>query len=165
MSIRERSAWGELLALTVVWGFYFISLIGAVASGAIEAEGFARLMGPPFAVCAVLSIIVGAASGILQEIGSRRSNAPARDEREAWAGLRATRVAHGALIVLLLALTVIALLFGAFAGQTMAGRATGWLGGVMGNGLVLFANGALAALVLAELIHYAALIVFLRRDS
>lgn len=163
MSIRERSAWVELLALTVVWGFYFVSLIGAVGSGVIEAEGFARVMGLPFAVCAVLSIIVGAASGILQEIGSRRSNAPARDEREAWAGLRATRIAHGVLIVLLLTLTVLGLLFGAFAGQTMAGAASDWLDGLMGNGLVLAANSALAALVLAELIHYGALIVFLRK--
>lgn len=163
MSIRERSAWVELLALTVVWGFYFVSLIGAVGSGAIEAEGFARVMGLPFAVCAVLSIIVGAASGILQEIWSRRSNAPARDEREAWAGLRATRIAHGVLIALLLALTVLGLLFGAFAGQTIAGDVSAWLDGLMGNGLVLAANGALAALVLAELIHYGALIAFLRK--
>lgn len=163
MSIRERSAWVELIALTMVWGFYFVSLIGAVGTGAIETEGFARVMGLPFAVCSVLSILVGAASGVLQEIGARRSNAPARDEREAWAGLRATRVAHGVLIVLLLALTVIGLLLGAFAGQTMAGRASGGLDGLMGNGLVLAANGALAALVLAELIHYGALIVFLRK--
>ena len=163
MSIRERCAWIELIALTAVWGFYFVSLVGAASSGAIQTEGFARVMGVPFAVCAVLSILVGAASGILQEIGSRRSNAPARDEREAWAGLRATRVAHGTLIVLLLALTVITLLFGAFAGQTIAGRATGWLDGMMGNGLVLLANGALAVLVLAELIHYGALIAFLRK--
>lgn len=163
MSIRERSAWVELLALMVVWGFYFVSLVGAVGSGAIETEGFARVMGLPFAVCAVLSIIVGAAAGVLQEIGSRRSNAPARDEREAWAGLRATRIAHGVLIVLLLALTVLALLFGAFAGQTIAGRVSAWLDGLLGNGLVLAANGALAALVLAELIHYGALIIFLRK--
>ena len=156
MSIRERSAWIELIALTAVWGFYFVSLVGAASSGAIQTEGFARVMGVPFAVCAVLSILVGAASGILQEIGSRRSNAPARDEREAWAGLRATRVAHGALIVLLLALTVIALLFGAFAGQTIAGQATGWLGGLMvgmdhkeslGLGAVLNGRGVMELVV------------------
>ena len=164
MSNREKSAWVELIALIVVWGFYFTSLVGAAGSGAIEDQGFARAMGLPFAVCAVLSIVIGAASGILLEIGSRRSNAPARNEREAWAGLRATRIAHGSLIVLLLVLTVLALLFGAFAGQTMAARAAVWLDGLMGSGLVLFANGALAALVLAELIHYAAMIVFRRRD-
>lgn len=164
MSNREKSAWVELIALIGVWGFYFASLIDAVGSGAIAAAGFARAMGLQFAVCAVLSIVVGAAAGFLLDVWSRRSNAPARDERAAWAGLRATRIAHGTLIVLLLALTVLALLFGAFAGQTMAMRAAGWLGGLMGNGLVLFANGALAALVLAELIHYGALIVLLRRD-
>ena len=116
MSNREKSAWVELVALIVVWGFYFSGLIGTVGSGAIETEGFAGAMGLQFAVCAVLSIVIGAATGVLLEIWSRRSNAPARDEREAWAGLRATRIAHGTLIVLLLALTVVALLLGAFAG-------------------------------------------------
>lgn len=164
MSNREKSAWVELLALAGIWGVYLVSLVGGVRSGEIEALGFARAMGPTFAVCAVLSIVVGAASGVLLEIATRRSDAPVRDEREAWAGLRATRVAHGTLVVLLLVLTVGGLLFGAFAGQTLAGRATAWLDGLMGNGLILFANGALACLVLAELIHYAALIAFLRRD-
>lgn len=163
MSNREKSAWVELAALLIVWGFYFVSLAGAVGSGAIEDQGFARAMGLHFAVCAFVSIVIGAATGALLEIGSRRSSAPVREEREAWAGLRATRIAHGTLIVLLLALTVGALLFGTFAGQAMAMRSTAWLDGLMGNGLVLFANGALAALVLAELVHYGALIVFLRR--
>ena len=163
MSNREKSAWVELIALTAIWGFYCVSLFGAIGSGAIDQDGFARAMGLRFALCAVLSIIVGAAAGVLLEIGSRQSNAPARDEREAWAGLRATRIAHGTLIVLLLGLTVAALLFGGFAGQALAARTTSWLDGLMGNGLILFAHGALACLVLAELIHYGALIAFLRR--
>ena len=164
MSNREKGAWVELLALLLIWGFYFTSLIGAAASGALEAEGFASAMGVRFVACAVLSILVGVGSGVLGEILARRSRAPVREEAEAWAGLRATRVAHGVLIVLLLALTVVALLFGAFAGETMAGRANALAAGLLSNGLVLVANGALAALVLAELVHYAALIFFLRRD-
>ena len=77
MSNREKSAWVELIALIGVWGFYFASLIDAVGSGAIEADGFVRAMGLQFAVCAVLSIVVGAAAGFLLDVWSRRSNAPA----------------------------------------------------------------------------------------
>lgn len=164
MSNREKSAWAELIALLLVWGFYFASLVGEARSGALEDEGFARVMGLPFVICAILSILVGVGSGVLGEILARRSNAPPREEREAWAGLRATRVAHGVLIVLLLAVAVLAFLFGAFAGEAAAARASGWTAGLLSNGLVLAANGALGALVLAELVHYAALIAFLRRD-
>ena len=51
MSNREKGAWVELLALLLIWGFYFAGLIGAAASGALEAEGFARAMGVRFVAC------------------------------------------------------------------------------------------------------------------
>lgn len=161
MSNREKGAWVELIALIAIWGFYFASLIGSAS--AIETEGFSPVMGLRFAICAVLSILAGSASGLLVDLLSRGRRSAARDEREAWAGLRATRIAHGALIVLIFCLATLALLLGAFAGETIAGQVNAALSGFLGNGLVLFANAALAILVLAELVHYAALIVFLRR--
>ena len=136
MSNREKGAWAELIALILIWGVYFAGLVAAVGSGAIEEEGFASAMGVRFALCAVLSILVGIGSGVLGELLARRSNAPVRDEREAWAGLRATRIAHGTLIVLLLALCVLAFLFGAFAGETAAERANAF---AAGSGEHLFA--------------------------
>lgn len=163
MSYREKSAWAELLSTLGIWGYYFIGLVQAVASGDLTEQGFVDAMGGRFVACVLLSILVGIAGGILVEILSRKFDRAGRDEREAWAGLRATRIAHGVLITLILALSSLGFLFGAFGGAALAERASAALELVMANGLVLFANGALFALVLAELVHYGALIVFLRR--
>lgn len=164
MSHREQSAWAELIALFGVWGVYFFQLFGAVASGALAADGFVGAMGLIFAACVVLSIILSVAIDVVSDLRARRSRAPVRDEREAWAGLRATRLAHGTLVTLILLLAALGFLFGAFGGEGLEARMAGWLDRVLDNGLVLFANGAMASLILAEIVHYAGLIVFLRRD-
>ena len=39
MSNREKSAWVELIALTAIWGFYFVSLFGAIGSGVSPGHG------------------------------------------------------------------------------------------------------------------------------
>ena len=119
-------------------------------------------MGVTFAGCVVLSILISVALDLVADLAARR-RAPVRDEQEAWAGLRATRIAHGTLVTILLLLAALGFLFGAFVGEGLQARAGGWLAALLDNGLVLFANGALAALVLAEIVHYAALIVLLRR--
>ncbi|WP_122466843.1 hypothetical protein [Brevundimonas lutea] len=163
MSYREKSAWAELVSVAAVWGWYFWVLATRALSGAITEQGFVGAMGATFVLAVVLSIVVAVASGILVEVMSRKSDRGARDEREAWAGLRATRIAHGVLIVLIFCLAVLGFGFGAFGGAGLAERTGTLLSLVLSNGLVLFANGAVAALVLAELAHYGALIVFLRR--
>lgn len=163
MSYREKGAWAELVSTLVIWGYYFTKLFDAVRSGALEQEGFAGAMGVQFVVCVILSMVVGIAMGVLVDLLSKKADRGGRDEREAWAGLRATRIAHGVLVTLIISLSGLAFVFGAFAGEALAAQANAALEVVLSNGLVLFANGALAAMILAELVHYAALIVFLRR--
>ncbi len=163
MSYREKGAWAELVSTLAIWGFYFVSLSAAVTSGQLESEGFAGAMGGHFIGSVVLSVIVGIGLGVLVEITSRKADRAGGDEREAWAGLRATRIAHAVLFGMILILSAVAFLVGAFAGQTVAERANETLALLLSNGLVLFANAALAALVIAEITHYGALIFFLRR--
>lgn len=163
MSNRERGAWAELIALVLIWGWYFWCLVQVTVSGELAAEGFARSMGAVFAVTVLVSLVLNVAIDIVVDLAAGRSRRGPRDETEAWAGLRATRLAHGVLISLLMLLTALAFLFGGFTGQTLEARATGLLASVMDNGLILFANGALAALIVAEIVHYGGLIWFLRR--
>lgn len=158
MSHRERSAWAELAVTGAVWGWYFWVLVAGARSGAIAEQGFIGAMGVTLATAMLLSIVVAIGSSLLVEVTARRTRRGAHDEREAWAGLRATRFAHGLLIVLILGLAAAGFGFGSLGGAGMIERAAA----AMSNGLVLFANGAVAALVLAEMAHYAALIVFLR---
>ena len=160
MSHRERSAWAELAVTGAVWGWYFWVLVAGARSGAIADQGFIGAMGVTFATAVLLSIVVAVGASRLVEMTARPSRRGARDEREAWAGLRATRFAHGVLVVLIFGLAASGFAFGTLGGAGLIERATV----AMSGGLVLFANGAVAALVLAELAHYAALIVFLRRD-
>lgn len=163
MSHREKGAWAQLVSTLGIWGWYFCVLIGQAASGALLEQGFVATMGARFAVCVVLSIVVGIAADLLVESLTRKSDRGARDEREAWAGLRATRIAHGALVTLIFSLSALAFLFGAFGGDALAARSSSVLSVVLSNGLVLFANGALAALIVAEIVHDAGVIFFLRR--
>ena len=164
MSNRELSAWGDLAATLAIWGAYFVKLGHAVWSGQLAAEGFARAMGVQFAASVVLSILAAIVIGLVVDLVRKREVPKRQADDEAWAGLRATRVAHGVVITLIMVLTGLALLFGAFAGPSLAAGVSDLLGRSVANGLVLFANAGLGVLVLAELVHYGALIVFLRRS-
>ncbi len=163
MSYREKSAWAELVTTGAIWGWYFWVLAERARSGAIVEQGFIAAMGASFVAATVLSVAAAVTAGILLEVITRRSDRGRRDEREAWAGLRATRFAHGVLVVLIFCLAVAGFAFGTFGGEQIAARAGAILSLVLSNGFVLFANGAVAALVLAELAHYGALVFFLRR--
>ena len=163
MSNREISAWGDLAATLAIWGAYFIKLGHAVLSGELAASGFARTMGVQFAASVVLSILAAIVIGLVVETVRKREVPKRQADDEAWAGLRATRLAHAVVITLIMLLTGLALLFGAFAGPSLAAEVSALLGRSIANGLVLFANAGVLVLVLAELVHYGALIAFLRQ--
>jgi len=161
--IKKKALGPRLICTLGIWGWYFWVLIGQAASGALLEHGFVSTMGAQFASSVTLSIVVGIGVELLVEALTRKSDRGARDEREAWAGLRATRIAHGVLITLIFSLSALGFLFGAFGGEGLAARSGAFLSLVLSNGLVLFANGALFALILAEVAHDACLIFFLRR--
>jgi cytochrome b561 len=162
MSNKQLVAWGHLITTVLIWGFYVMRLGQAVASGTLAEAGFADTLGVPLAMAVGLSIL----ASMVIEVGINlvRADQPSRREAdaEAWAGLRATRIAHGVVITLIMTLSGLGLVLGAFAGPSVAAEAGAWLTGRFGNGLVLFANGGLLMLILAELVHYGALIAFLR---
>ncbi|HRH20409.1 MAG TPA: hypothetical protein PLE81_07190 [Brevundimonas sp.] len=161
MSNKELVAWGHLITTALIWGYYGVQLVQAVASGDLAEAGFVSTLGVPLAIAVGLSIL----ASVVIEFGVNliRTDRPGRREvdAEAWAGLRATRIAHGVVITLIMALSGLGLVLGAFAGPSVAAETGAWLTGRFGNGLVLFANGGLLVLILAELVHYGALIAFL----
>lgn len=163
MSNREINAWGDLVATLAIWGVYFAKLGQAVASGELARVGFSQAMGAHLGVSILLSILAAMVIGFTVNLVRRQEPTRREADDEAWAGLRATRVAHGVIIVLIMILTGLALVFGAFAGPSLAADVNALLGRSVANGLVLFANAGIAVLVLAELVHYGALIVFLGR--
>lgn len=163
MSNRQINAWGDLIATLAIWGTYFVSLGQAVASGELAQAGFARTMGVHLGVSILLSILSAMAIGFVVNLVRRHEPTRRQAEDEAWAGLRATRVAHAVVIVLIMSLTGLALVLGAFSGPALAAQVNALLGRSVANGPVLFANAGIAVLVLAELVHYGALVAFLRR--
>lgn len=163
MSNRQINAWGDLIATLTIWGAYFVRLGQAVASGELAEAGFAETMGVHLGLSLLLSILSALVIGFMVNLVRHHEPTRREAEDEAWAGLRATRVAHAVVIVLIMALTGLALALGAFAGPGLAAEINALLGRSVANGLVLFANAGIAVLVLAELVHYGALIVFLRR--
>lgn len=163
MTPRLAGAWSELAATVLIWGFYFVRLIQSAGSGHLTEAGFARAMGLHFAVSVAVSILAAILIGFVVELFERGDRRRRRDDAEAWAGLRATRLAHGVVVTSLMILTGLALVLGALSGPTMAERAQSILAGLMDNSLVLAANAGVLILVLAEIAHYGALIVYLGR--
>jgi hypothetical protein len=164
MSNKEIVAWGHLITTVLIWGVYVVRLGQAVVSGTLSEAGFADTLGVPLALAVGVSIL--ASMAIEVGVNLVRADRPSRREAdaEAWAGLRATRMAHGVVITLIMALSGLGLVLGAFAGPSVAAETGAWLTARFGNGLVLFANGGLLMLILAEVVHYGALVGFLGRS-
>ena len=163
MRNKDIVAWGHFVSTAVIWGTYFVRLGQSVASGELARDGFVEAMGLRLGIAIGLSILTGLLIEFL--VNLIRSEPPSRREAdaEAWAGLRATRVAQGVVVTLIMALSGLALVLGAFAGPTAATQVEAWLADGFGNGLILFANACLFVLALAEMVHYGALLAFLGR--
>ena len=162
MTARIAGTWGELAATVLIWGFYFVRLVQSAGSGHLAEAGFARAMGLHFGLSVAASLLAAILIGFAVELFDKRDRRSRRNDAEAWAGLRATRLAHGVTVAALMILIGLGLALGAFAGQGTAERAATMLAGLMDNGLVLAAHVGLLVLLLAEITHYGALLAFLR---
>ena len=161
MTARIAGAWGELAATVLIWGFYFLRLIQSAGSGYLAEVGFARAMGLHFGLSVVASILAAILIGFAVELFDKRDRRSRRNDAEAWAGLRATRLAHGVTAAVLMILIGLGLAFGAFTGLGMSERSNAVLAGLMDNGLVLAAHIGVLILLVAEITHYGALITYL----
>jgi len=161
MTPRIVGTWGELAATILIWGFYFLRLIQSAGSGYLAEAGFARAMGLHFGLSVAASILAAILIGFAVELFDKRDRRSRRNDAEAWAGLRATRLAHGVTVAALMILIGLGLALGAFAGLGTAERAGTMLAGLMDNGLVLAAHIGVLVLILAEIAHYGALITYL----
>lgn len=151
MSPRETSAWISLVTTLAVWGYYFLALGRALASGPIDGERFVGLFASCVVVIVVLQVVIAIATAALT---GRHGEAPA-DERERLVELKATRIAYCVLIVL--AMTV-CLLSPALAGSSpfLFPRDP------LGDATLVMSNGVLLSVVLAEVVRTGGQIAYYR---
>lgn len=90
LSYREKSTWGWLAAMVLVFGYYFATVFGA-ARGPVHGGALARLVG---AVIVLIVIEVGA-----QIVIAIEAKVEPRDERDVLIASKAYRNAYFALAV------------------------------------------------------------------
>ena len=134
MSFREKTAWISILSISVIYAFYFWSVIHSAPPAGVH---FGRLLDTVVALVIVQVVLITAVAAF----APREAKAP-RDEREKLVELRATRVAYAVLAGSI----ACACFFAAF------------------NPPILFnTNALLFVLVMAEVIRSACQIVQYRR--
>lgn len=150
MSFREKAAWISLGSTVVIWGFYFTVVWG----GLVDRPGEWPVA--LFVECVVASIVV---QGLLMTLAAWRTPRGERalaDEREIRIDGRATTVAYA---VLTLAVLVVAL-----ASPFAIGEGVGWIiAASHGEAATVMGQGLLAAVVLAEAVKSALVVILHRR--
>jgi hypothetical protein len=137
MSFREKSAWISVVSMSIIYGFYFFSVIRSRQHGA--GVHFGSLLGTIIALV-VVQVILTVAAAIFSP---REAKAP-RDERDKLIELRSMRVAYAGLATGI----AFACFFGAF------------------NPPILFGTNALLfILVTAEIMRSACQIVQYQRGA
>jgi hypothetical protein len=91
MSFREKTAWISLLALSGIYGLYFVGLL----RGAPPAAGFR--FGSLLETIVALVVVELVATTVVAALDPTDAPAP-RDERERSIDLRATRIAYAGLL-------------------------------------------------------------------
>jgi len=152
MPLREKTAWVSVATTLLVWGWYFAAAAGEIADGRADAG---ELLGM-FVGAVVLSILLEVVLAIVVAVvAPRDADAPA-DERERLIALKATSAAYW---VLSLGVTAVAL-----SAPFLSVAGLGWFEGRPERDLAFVAaNGIIFALVLAELVKAAGLIILYRR--
>ncbi len=137
MSFREKSAWISILSISVIYGFYFWSVIHAGP----KAGGF-HFGGLLMTVIAlvVLEVVLHIAAAIFNP---KEAQAP-RDERDKLIELRSMRVAYSGLATGI----AFACFFGAFTPP-----------------IIFNTNALLFILVTAEILRYACQVIQYRRGA
>ena len=152
MSFREKAAWISLGSGVVIWGFYFTAVWGRLVAlpGAWPVALFVE--------CVIASLLV---QGLLMGLAAMRTPRDQRslsDEREIQIDGRATGIGYAALTGLVLCVALVSPLavraeVGGLAITTQGEAAT-----IMGQGLLL-------AIVLAEAIKSAVVVILHRRTA
>jgi len=152
MSFREKAAWISLISGVVIWGFYF-SVV------------WSRLVALPgawpvalFVECVIASLLV---QGLLMGLAALRTPADQRslsDEREIRIDGRATSLGYAALTGLVLCVALASPLAVGMKFDGLAIASQGEAATIMGQGLLL-------AIVLAEAIKSAVVVVLHRRSA
>jgi len=137
MSFREKSAWISLLSVTVIYGYYFVSLFRSRSNAG--ASAFAGLL---FTIVAL--VIVQTVLTIAVAIYKPKDARAPRDERDRLIDLKATRSAYAGLATAV----AFAIFFAGF------------------NPPILFnANALLFILVMAEALRNGSQIIQYRRGA
>ena len=160
MSLIEKHRLIEIVATAVVWGLYFLHFARRLGQGALGEPDFIVEMGGLF----VLGLAAVVVMEVVLTVLARRTTSPAereaRDEREALAGLKASRASHGVLIALLLTLAGGAYLQGL---GDLVGLGRMPFEATHANLLMLGANVLLASVIIAELMRFGVHFALLRR--
>lgn len=146
------TAWGSLIITLVVWGGYFLVVAGEMGRPAPAVD---RIMGA-FVQAVVLSIILSIVSAIAVAVIGRNSGDAAPDERERLISLKATNLAYAILCVGVLLVALATPIVATLGPKIFPQRPEL-------STVLIAANAALFAFVLAETIREAGQIIGFRR--
>lgn len=138
MAFREKMAWLMLVTIVVAYGIYFGVVGPAVEFGRIGMVDVIWSFGP-VAVAHAVAVIVGSIA--ISVASTKEAQAPA-DERDRAIERRGTTVAYYVLIIGMILVAVV-----------MPFSEPAWK----------IVNAGLAAIVLAEVVHYAVVLLSYRR--
>ena len=129
MPFREKIAWISIVTTSVIWGgfFGFMTFTQGQYHGAVYAVGFFAAL--------ILQAILVAVAAIVTAILSPKEASASRDERDKAISHRAYAIAYPVLLSLVLCVAA---------------------GMHLGIGAIGMAYGIMGAIILAEIVHYAA---------
>ena len=139
MSFRERRAWISLIATPLIWGAYFWKIWPDFQDGKLHVTTFGMFVGT-----LVLLVIVQIVLAIVMALVAGKAVETPMDERERLIDLKGARVGFHMLNLLLMAVASL------------------WL---YGMSPLVMANGILAAMVVAETLRAASVVVGYRRGA
>lgn len=147
MSFRERTAWIGLAILLIVWGWYFATAWGALASGdAWPADLLVR--------CVIVSGAASIGLPLLASLRDPETLLSIDDEREINIESRGTAVAYNCLFLLAVVAVVAGVPILADSARVAALRV---------DPAVLIANGVVLFLVIAEFVRMVVVVALHRR--
>ena len=140
LSFREQSAWISLLAYAGLYGYYFVTLFGAIVAGRGGTFAYSQLLVRVMFLLVVVEVLLQVAISLRSP---KEATAPA-DERERLIALKATGVAFH--VVMIGAATICAAI-------------------ALGAPAFYTTNGLFLAIVLAEVARNTSQVVSFRRDA
>lgn len=156
MSFREKSAWISLTTALGIWGAYAVM----VGRGLGQGEAMDRWLVALFVECAIVSLVIQFGLKLLAGFRAPEAERGLVDEREAVIEGRAARLAYTLLIGAVLGVALVSALVigvGLPVGDYRLIPAGPW------NPTVVMANGLLIAVVLAEVLKSATVLILYRR--